>query len=371
VSTSQIELLSRISGQNEYFHYLSELLLASDDVLDSEGALEWFSTLSENDTAKLLETADTHHVTVRAFRALQRLAIKHGDRALGDWAAAAVSAEQDRVQRALVFLDAICEGLRTTGSQVVVIKSLEHWPDLGSDLDLFTTANDHAVMYVMAHRFHSEVLPRSWGDRLAHKWNFRVPGLPEAVEVHVARLGQTGEHIELARRIAARSVIREVHGHNLRVPAAEGAIILATLQRMYRHFYLRLCDIVDVSILFERGSIDFDELRATAEPAGIWPGVATFLKIVSDYLHSYRGHGLELPAQVLTDAEFGGEKIYCRGSFLRIPILWQGAKLYTMQMSKTVSRGNLPAFFRLSLLPCLGAAAAVEYKATGSDKGVW
>lgn len=371
MSTSRVNPLSTIGAQNEYFHYLSLLLLASDDVLESERTLGWFSSRGESETAKLLETADTHHVTVRAFRGLQRLAVQQGDRALGDWAAAAVSAEQDRVQRALVFLDAICEGLRTTGSQVVVIKSLEHWPDLGSDLDLFTTANDHAVIYVMARRFHSEVLRRSWGDRLAHKWNFKVPGLPEAIEVHVARLGQTGEHIELARRIAARSVIREVYGHNLRVPAAEGAIILATLQRMYRHFYLRLCDIVDVATLFERQSVDFEELQATAEPAGIWPGVATLMKIVSDYLQCYRGYGLELPTQVVNDAEFGGEKIFCRGNFLRIPIFWQGAKLYTMQMTKTVSRGNLQAFFRLSLLPALGAAAAVEYKATGSDKGVW
>lgn len=371
MSTLQASLLSRIGGQNQYFHHLSLLLLASDDGLQNEGALNWFSGLGESETARLLETADTHHVTVRAFRALQGLALRQGQRALGDWAAAAVSAEQDRAQRALIFLDAICEGLRTTGSQVVVIKSLEHWPDLGSDLDLFTTATDQAVVYVMAQRFHADVLARSWGDRLAHKWNFKVPGLPEAIEVHVARLGQTGEHIELARRIAARSVIRDINGHNFRVPAAEGAIILATLQRMYRHFYLRLCDIVDVAALCERQSVDFDELQSTAEPAGIWPGVATFLKIVSDYLQSYRGYGLELPSQLVADAEFGGEKIFCLGNFLRIPIFWQGAKLYSMQMSKTVSRGNLQAFFRLILLPCLGAAAALEYKATGSDKGVW
>jgi hypothetical protein len=254
---------------------------------------------------------------------------------------------------------------------VLVIKSLEHWPDLGSDLDLFTTAEDESVVRVMGKRFHAQILERSWGDRLAHKWNFEVPGLNEAVEVHVARLGQTGEHVELARRLAARSVIREVHGHLFRVPGAEGSIILATLQRMYRHFYLRLCDIADAATLLQNQPPDFEELETTAEPAGIWPGVATYLKIVSDYMEAYRGQGLELPAKVISAAEFGGEKLFCRGNFLRIPIFWQGAKLYSMQMSKTASRGNLAAFFRLSLLPCLGAAAALEYKATGSDKGVW
>jgi hypothetical protein len=371
VTTSQMSLFSKIHAQNQIFHHLSVLLLAPQDVIESEDSVRWFSNLGESETAKLLEAADTHHVTVRAFRVLQRGAVQQGDRALADWSAAAVAAEQDRAQRAVVFLDAICEGLRSTGSQVLVIKSLEHWPDLGSDLDLFTTADDLGVVHVMAQRFHAEVLERSWGDRLAHKWNFKVPGLREAVEVHVARLGQTGEHIELARRLAARSIIRDVHGHGFRVPAPEGSIILATLQRMYRHFYLRLCDIVDLATLLQKQAVDFEELRATAEPAGIWPGVATYLKIISDYLEAYAGHGLSLPSAVISSAKFGGEELFCRGNFLRIPIFWQGAKLYTMQLSKTASCGNLQAFLRLTLLPCLGAAAALEYKATGSDKGVW
>jgi hypothetical protein len=371
VSTSEMSLSSTICAQNEHFHQLSLLLLTPDELVDADESVGWFSALGESETTKLLENADTHHVMVRAFRILHHRAVEEGERALADWAAAAIAAEQDRAQRAIVFLDSICEGLRASGSQVLVIKSLEHWPDLGSDLDLFTTAEDESVVRVMSKRFRAQILERSWGDRLAHKWNFKVPGLNEAIEVHVARLGQTGEHVELARRLAARSVIREVHGHLFRVPAAEGTIILATLQRMYRHFYLRLCDIVDAATLLQNQSLDFEELQATAEPAGIWPGVATYLKIVSDYVEAYRGQGLDLPPNVLSTAEFGGEKLFCGGNFLRIPIFWQGAKLYSKQMSKTASRGNLAAFFRLSLLPCLGAAAALEYKATGSDKGVW
>src|ERR1019366_6398943 len=39
----------------------------------------------------------------------------------------------------------------------------------------------------------AEPQPQSWGDRLAHKWNFRIPGLPRLVEIHVGCLGQTGE----------------------------------------------------------------------------------------------------------------------------------------------------------------------------------
>jgi hypothetical protein len=31
----------------------------------------------------------------------------------------------------------------------------------------------------------------------------------------------------------------------------------------------------------------------------------------------------------------------------------------------------MPATFRLSLLPPLASAAAISYKLTGSDKGIW
>jgi len=105
--------------------------------------------------------------------------------------------------------------------------------------------------------------------------------------------------------------------------------------------------------------------------AGIWPGVASFLKIVSDYVQRYRGTPLDLPAEVIKDATVNGDKIYTRARFLRLPIMPYGARLYTKQITQAAFSGNVPATFRLSLLPPLASAAAVAFKITGSDKGVW
>ena len=60
------------------------------------------------------------------------------------------------------------------------------------------------------------------------------------------------------------------------VPAPEERLIVATLQRMYRHFYFRVCDIVNTAALLESGELDFDELKRAADLGGIWPGVATY-----------------------------------------------------------------------------------------------
>jgi hypothetical protein len=140
---------------------------------------------------------------------------------------------------------------------------------------------------------------------------------------------------------------------------------------MYRHFYFRLCDIVDSAALAEAGGIDYDDLRASAMDAGIWEGVATYLVIVSDYVKSYRGFGIDLPRFVVDNARFGGAEIHFNKDFLRVPILPQSAQLYGTQLAGLMRRRELNSGARLSLLPWLATAAVVGQKITGSDKGIW
>jgi hypothetical protein len=288
-----------------------------------------------------------------------------------DWARAALAVEQARIGTAIKFLDEICAVFHEEGHDVAVIKSLDHWPDLGSDLDLYTNADSAVVCKLMKRRFDARIASRSWGDRLAHKWNFMIPGLPEAVEIHMGRLGQTGEQVTIASRLARRTRVIPVAGCEFRVPSASDRIMISTLQRMYRHFYFRLCDVIDSADLAESGNLNFEDLRSSAIDAGIWEGVATYLVIVSDYVKAYRGSGIDLPQFVLDTARFGGAEIYFQRDFLRIPILPQSARLYGMQLAGLVRKRELHSGARLSLLPWLATAAVVGQKITGSDKGIW
>ncbi len=317
--------------------------------------------------AEFLELANAHHVVVRAFEALCPVA----DTETRAWIDTVLQNEQGRIHHALEYLENICRALETSGCPVTVIKSLDHWPDLGADLDLFTTAPEREVMKVFERLLLAVALPQSWGDRLANKLNFQVPGLPESVEVHCERAGQTGEHLAIAQRFIANRIPRQIDGRTFMVPAAEERIIVSVLQRMYRHFYFRICDIVDTAELIASDTVNYEELRRTSMMGGIWPGVASFLKIVSDYVERYRGTALPLPRQVCNAARFGGEKVTLRHRFLRVPILPEGVQLYTAEIAAAARRGDVPAAFRLSLLPPLASAAAVAFKVTGSDKGVW
>jgi hypothetical protein len=140
---------------------------------------------------------------------------------------------------------------------------------------------------------------------------------------------------------------------------------------MYRHFYFRLCDMIDSAGLVEMGAIDWLDLRSCATDAGIWEGAATYLVIVSDYVRKYRGSGLELPALVRAAARFGGDEVYYSREFLRVPIMPQSAGLYGTQLAGLLRNLQVESGARLSLLPWLATAALVGQKITGSDKGIW
>ncbi|MHB8302001.1 MAG: nucleotidyltransferase family protein [Acidobacteriaceae bacterium] len=327
--------------------------------------------INRDDFEDLLTLANSNHVVVRALDVALKILREAQDEMRAEWATTALAAERARVNTAIPFLRAICAAFEEEGHDVTVIKSLDHWPDLGSDLDLYTSANSGKIAELMARRFQAQIASRSWGDRLAGKWNFMVPGLPEAVEIHMGRLGQTGEQIALASRLAGRARSVRIEDSVFRVPAASDRLMISTLQRMYRHFYFRLCDIVDTTGLADAGDIDFEDLRSSALACGIWEGVATYLAIVSDYVQLYRGVGLVLPHFVTESARFGGDQVYFARGFIRVPILPQSAGLYGTQLTGLLRNRELHSSARLGLLPWLATAAAVGQKITGSDKGIW
>jgi hypothetical protein len=328
------------------------------------------AALSLKDLKDLEALANTNHVIIRAFEPLQAF-LEAGDRNGADFVANSLARERDRITHALDFLNQICAGLEAGGCPVIVMKSLDHWPDLGSDLDLFTDAAPSLLIELMRSHFNATLENRSWGDRLANKWNFIIPGLPELVEVHVGRLGQTGEQTAVTRSLISRARQVEVARYTFRVPAPEDRIIISTLQRMYRHFYIRLCDIVDNARLMDSGVVDYTYLRSLGSETGLWEGIATYLAIVSDYVEGYRGTGASLPSCVTRSAKFNIGLVKFRRNFLRVPILPHSVNLYASELGSLLLKGQFRNSFRLSLLPYLATAAALEQKLTGSDKGIW
>jgi hypothetical protein len=350
---------------------LSQLLFPSQDQSQSARLNAEITSINRKDFDELVELADLNHVVVRGLEVFLRIVRDANDEVRAEWANTAIETENARIGLAVPVLHNICKAFDEEKLGITVIKSLDHWPDLGSDLDLFTSARPDQVLELMPRRFKAQIAARSWGDRLARKWNFEIPGLPESVEIHVGRLGQTGEQTSIAAHLLGRTRSIEVGGLPFRVTSISDRLMISTLQRMYRHFYFRLCDIVDSGDLIQSGAIDYEDLRSSAKAAGIWEGTATYLVIVSDYVKQYRGAGLDLPRLVTDTARFGGDQAYYARSFLRVPIMPQSAGLYGSQLTGLLRQGDLNNSARLGLLPWLATAAFVGQKITGSDKGIW
>ena len=289
-----------------------------------------------------------------------------------EWAATALAAERQRIDHAMSFLHAICGAFAEEGHDATVIKSLDHWPDLGSDLDLYTNGEPREICALMQKRFQAQIAPRSWGDRLARKWNFLIPGLPEAVEIHMGRLGQTGEQVSIASWLAYRARSLKIgdltfqSAGRLRSPAdlnsaAHVPSLLFPLVRHRRHGHALGSGAASTTGICG--------LRPARPASG--KGWRPIWSIVSDYLEQYRGYGLDLPEFVRASARFGGEAVYFGRGFLRVPIIPQSARLYGSQLTGMLRKWELQNSARLSLLPWLATAAVVGQKITGSDKGIW
>ena len=212
--------------EKDCIHLLATLTLGRVEL--QQAASNSLMKLGDDDWRILSGIAAEHHVTLRAFKSTykkQTIA-----------AARLIVREHERGGRLLAKLAEVCEVLEQSGCACVVIKSLDHWPDMGSDLDILSCSPEQDVISIMEKRFGATVETPSWSDRVAKKINFRLPDIPELVEVHFCRLGQAGEHRKLAKRIMQRRVVREIAGMKFFVPAPEERILLTTLQRLYRHF---------------------------------------------------------------------------------------------------------------------------------------
>ena len=79
----------------------------------------------------LVALASSNHVIVRAMEVFLLLTKAANDTVRTEWAETALAEERSRIQVAMSFLKPICAAFDEEGKDVTVIKSLDHWPDLG------------------------------------------------------------------------------------------------------------------------------------------------------------------------------------------------------------------------------------------------
>jgi hypothetical protein len=371
-----ISMLKNVAADNRAFDALGVLLFAQRSrVQNAEQTfadeIQHVFSLNEEQLRGFLKQAEMQRVLRRTIEVLKNNLPNARDAVTGDTLDHFIAEERERVKTALAYLAEIVGIFEKSGHPIAVMKTLDHWPDTGSDVDLLVTANDEEVCQIFEKQLRASKQPQSWGDRLAHKFNFRIPGLAELVEVHVDCLGQTGEQKALVRGVLDRGVLQSYDSFTFPVPVPEDRIVIATLQRMYRHYYIRLTDIVNIYDLLADGRVDFDRLKAIADAGSVWPGVATLLTIVCQHAVRFGADSIFLPDSVTMAARFGATRTYLDQKFVRVPLVPEAANLFWGQLVGIGRKHHFRAMMRLSLLPLLATAAFVSFRVTGNDKGVW
>src|SRR5215471_17458440 len=145
MSCSEDELGNSImtdhSGTDDHIDILSKLLFSS------EFPQSLFSANAES-LEQLLALANSHHVILRTFPEINQRFEEHNN-PNAPFVRNAIQDEKARISHALASLETICDALIAAGYPVTVIKSLEHYPDLGSDLDLFSNAAPAQILRIM------------------------------------------------------------------------------------------------------------------------------------------------------------------------------------------------------------------------------
>jgi hypothetical protein len=175
---------------------LSHLLLSPHDSETSRLALE----ISREKVEDLLGLANTNHVIVRGLEVFITIAYRAREEVRAGWVATALAAERYRIEKAISFLHAVCAAFEEEGYDATVIKSLDHWPDLGSDLDLYSNAKPADICTLMQRRFDAKIASRSWGDRpIGPDWRTGFHSLLAARSCPICRDRQL--HISSAGRL--------------------------------------------------------------------------------------------------------------------------------------------------------------------------
>lgn len=366
----------KASANNRAFDALGFLLFAqrsheqnASDAFAAE--IQYVSSLSPDQLRSFLKQAELQRVLMRTLDVLKNHLPNSRDNATCEIRDRLILEEKDRIKKALSCLQQIVVVFEERGHPITVMKTLDHWPDSGSDVDLLVTAKDEEVCEIFEKHFSASKQLQSWGDRLAHKFNFRIPDLPELVEVHVDCLGQTGEQKALAHGVLGRRIRLSYDAFAFPVPLPEDRVVIATLQRMYRHYYIRLTDIVNIYDLLAQNCVDFEHLKSIAEVGSVWPGVATLLNIVCQHAIRFGGDSIVLPEVVMAAVRFGSSRTYLDQKFVRVPLLPEAADLFLGQIVSIGRKHNFRGVMRLSLLPLLATAAFLSFRVTGNDKGVW
>jgi hypothetical protein len=242
------------------------------------------------------------------------------------------------------------------GVPYVFLKLVQHYPDVGGTLELLVDASakrtDQAVLD------HVPALPKATHlrNRIAGTTTYAVPSYDTSIVVYHGRLGQVGEHPDLAQ-LVLRSRHRARLGFLTSVaPSTDEQLLLQAVRWAYGQTSLRLADLFWTSATLRAGQLQWAAVVRAAEATGLLAGLSCHLSYVEQIYRDVFGIGL-LPEDLRQRIEGSSwEPLEFRENGYRQPGTRISGPVYAHQLRSRIVSGDWRAAGRLVLVPAITIA---------------
>lgn len=300
-----------------------------------------FDFLKNVDFDEFIEVLNKNRMRVRCLNKLTPY-FDDGFRIKADYI---LQERKEKSRRAIEIIGKITQGFDKSGLRLLVIKTLDNYPDLGQDIDLYTDANIKDVDEILINKFKAKLKTPTLADRVSQKRNYKIEGFP-LIEVHCSKLGEFGEDNLLAKDLLQHRVKFEIEGITTYIPESEYRLLLCVLQRMYRHFNIRICDIYNSLNLIRKNIINWQKLKKISLKYGAWEGVMLYLS----YLHKIANYyDIECNISRQINVKNWPALIQDKNMHFRFPLFSTGLNLYSRKILSDLAKFNFYSLSRLTL----------------------
>jgi Uncharacterised nucleotidyltransferase len=272
------------------------------------------------------------------------------------------AAEGRERRRARAMLEVIGEVSRVCsagGLAFIFPKAFQHFPDMGTDVDLLLPSPPSRAGSVLAAGLGVAPARRNFQNWVAGTITYEVGGSDIPLDVHYGRLGILGEEMLYPRAILENAKRVRIEGVEFLTPSAEDQLLLQGMQKVYGRRRLRLSDLLYAMTAVRQEDLDWDYLLQGAHRLGMFAGLSCYLSYAEQVNGEVCGGALLRPE--LRRAVLRGDwgRVEFRDGYYRFPTLAVAGQLYVRKFAAAVARGNWESAARLCLLPLLGLASAL------------
>lgn len=310
----------------------------------------------------LLLTLKKNRVTVRWLNAMRPLL----DEKFKNEINSILKSEELRRAKTLELTGKVTEEFERRRLKFLVIKTLDNYPDLGHDVDMYTNAPIDEVDDIFINTFKAKLETPSLPEKIAQKRNYRID---DAVtfELHCSKLGELGEEMFLAKDLISNYEKINIEGIVTYIPRVEYRILMVVLQRIYRHFNIRICDLFNTINLIKNDSIDWETLKNISLKYGVWEGVLLYLSYIYKTALYYN---IDLNIKNYLELKTWPPYIQDRNMHYRFPLLSTGINIYSKKVISDILHLNINSLARLPLFIPLSCLHYVSVKLYGKSH-IW